>query len=70
MRRAIIVAMAPNNSNSRNLPRAKRRQKLASLIGNFELGYTAQGLEQMRDDKTEHLISQTQATRDRCKEEK
>jgi len=62
--------MAPNNSNPKNLPRTKKRQKLASLIGNYELGYTAQELEKVRDDRIEHLISETKAANDRCKEER
>lgn len=28
----------------------KKRQRLASLIGNYDFGYTAQGLERMRAD--------------------
>jgi Arc/MetJ family transcription regulator len=28
----------------------KRREKLASLIGNYEFGYTSQELEKMRED--------------------
>ena len=28
----------------------RRREKLASLIGNYEFGYTLEGLEEMRND--------------------
>lgn len=47
----------------------KRRQRLVSLIGNYEFGYAAQELEKMRTDRLEQLTSQLQAAEDRHKEE-
>ena len=47
----------------------KKRQRLASLIGNYEFGYTAQELEKMRTDKVEQLTSQLQVAEHRYKEE-
>ena len=50
----------------------KRRQRLVSLIGNYEFGYAAQELEKMRTDRVEQLTSQLQAveiTEDRYKED-
>jgi len=50
----------------------KRRQRLVSLIGNYEFGYAAQELEKMRTDRVEQLTSQLQAVEiaeDRYKED-
>jgi len=45
-----------------------RRQRLASLIGNYEFGYAAHELEKMRTDRLEQLTSQLQAAEDRYKD--
>jgi Arc/MetJ family transcription regulator len=42
----------------------KKRQKLASLIGNYEFGYAAQKLDKMRADRVKQLTSQLQAAVD------
>ncbi len=42
----------------------KKRQRLASLIGNYEFGYAAQELDKIRADRVEQLTSQLKAAVD------